>query len=160
MELRNSWMYSMKRHAAMLGAATLLIVSRAGTLLSKFPSAHDAAGSGGVVADTVRGAGAQWRKLAVVWYSGDGWQAPNQESAMPQIEVNEEQIVRALDQLSPTARRTALAKLIRGYDALDRLIERNRDRIEAVCRERGVEFARLTEEEREQLIDDLLHQAS
>jgi hypothetical protein len=79
---------------------------------------------------------------------------------MPQIEVNEEQLLGALDQLSPAARRTALAKLIRGYDALDRLVERNRERIEAVCRERGLEFLRLTEEERERLMDDLLHQAS
>jgi len=79
---------------------------------------------------------------------------------MPQIEVNEEQVLRALDQLSPTARRSTLAKLIRGYDALDRLVERNCDRVEAMCRERGIEFARLTEEERERLIDDLLHQAS
>jgi len=71
---------------------------------------------------------------------------------MLQIEVNEEQVLRALDQLSPTARRSALAKLIRGYDALDRLVERNCDRV--------IEFARLTEEERERLIDDLLHQAS
>ena len=79
---------------------------------------------------------------------------------MPQIEVNEEQVLRALDQLSPTARRSTLAKLIRGYDALDRLVERNCDRVEAMCRERVIEFARLTEEEREQLIDDLLHQPS
>jgi hypothetical protein len=76
---------------------------------------------------------------------------------MPQIEVNEEQVLRALDQLSPTARRNALAKLIQGYDTLDRLVERNRDRIGAVCRERGLDFARLTEEERERLIDALLH---
>jgi hypothetical protein len=79
---------------------------------------------------------------------------------MPQIEVNEEEVLRALDQLSPAARRTALAKLVRGYDALDRLVERNRDRIEAVCRERGLDFARLTEEERERLVDDLLHTAT
>ena len=45
---------------------------------------------------------------------------------MPQIDVNEEQVLRALDQLSPTARRLALAKLIPEYDALDRLVERNR----------------------------------
>ena len=79
---------------------------------------------------------------------------------MPQIEVNEEQVLRTLDQLSPIAKRAAMAKLIRGYDALDRLIEHNRVRIEMLCQERGVEFARLTEEERERLIDDLLHQAS
>jgi hypothetical protein len=79
---------------------------------------------------------------------------------MPQIDVNEEQVLRALDQLSPTARRLALAKLIPGYDALDRLVERNRGRIEAMCRERGLDFARMTEEERERLIDDLLHQAA
>jgi hypothetical protein len=29
-----------------------------------------------------------------------------------------------------------------------------------VCRERGLDFARMTEEERERLIDDLLHQAA
>jgi len=74
--------------------------------------------------------------------------------------VNEEQVLRALDQLLPTARRTALAKLIRGYDALDRLVERNRGRIEALCRERGLDFARLTEDERERPIDDLLYQAA
>jgi len=78
---------------------------------------------------------------------------------MPQIEINEDQVLRALDQLSPTAKRSALARLIRGFDALDRLVARNRDRIEEVCRERGLEFARLTEEERERLIDDVLHQA-
>jgi hypothetical protein len=67
---------------------------------------------------------------------------------MPQIEVNEEQVLRALDQLSPTARRLALAKLIPGYDALDRLVEHNRGRIEAVCRERGLDFARMTDQVR------------
>jgi hypothetical protein len=78
---------------------------------------------------------------------------------MPQSEVDEDQVLRALDQLSPAARRAALARLIRGFDALDRLVDRNREGIEALCRARGLEFARLTEEEREQFIDDLLHQA-
>jgi hypothetical protein len=78
---------------------------------------------------------------------------------MPQIEVNEDQVLRALDQLSPTAKRAALARLLRGFDAIDRIEARNRDRIEAICRERGLDFSRLTEEERERLIDDLLHQA-
>ena len=79
---------------------------------------------------------------------------------MPQIEVNERQGLQALNQLSPAARRQALTALIKGYDALDGLVERNRGRLEALCRERGLDFARMSEEERERLIDDLLHQDS
>ncbi len=76
---------------------------------------------------------------------------------MPKIEINEDQILSALDQLSPAARRVALAKLIGGLERLDRLVERNRGKIEAICRERAVDFSRLTEEEREVLVDGILH---
>ena len=76
---------------------------------------------------------------------------------MPKIEINEDQILSALDQLSPAARRVALAKLIGGLERLDRLVERNRGKIEAICRERGVDFSGLTEEEREVLVDGILN---
>ena len=76
---------------------------------------------------------------------------------MPQIDVNEEQILRALEQLSPVAKRRALTRLIAGFEQLDRLVEQNRTRLETVCRERGVDFSTLTEEQREAFIDDLLH---
>ena len=79
---------------------------------------------------------------------------------MARIEVTDEQILGCLDQLSPAARRAALAKLIGGMDRLDRLVERNRQKIEAVCRARGLDFARLTEVERETFVDDLLHSGS
>lgn len=75
---------------------------------------------------------------------------------MPKIEVDDEQILNCLDQLSPSARRAAIVKLIGGMEKLDRLVERNRAKIEAICRERGVEFSRLTEEEREVLVDEIL----
>ena len=77
---------------------------------------------------------------------------------MPSIELTEEQVLRCLDQLSPAARRAALMKLVTGIERLDLLIEQNRQKLEAVCRTRGVEFARLTEEQRETLIDDILHE--
>jgi hypothetical protein len=77
---------------------------------------------------------------------------------MPKIEVNDEQSLGCLDQLSPAARRKALARLIGGLEQLDRLVERSRGRIEAVCRERGLDFSSLTEEEREALVDDILHE--
>ncbi len=76
---------------------------------------------------------------------------------MPQIEVNEEQVLKALEQLSPAATRMALARLIRGLAQLDRFVEQNRPRLEALCRERGIDFSALSEEEREAFIDDLLH---
>lgn len=77
---------------------------------------------------------------------------------MPRIEVSDEQILSCLDQLSPQARRAALAKLIGGLERLDRLVEQNRERIEMICRERGLDFSRLTEEEREALVDEILHE--
>ena len=51
---------------------------------------------------------------------------------MPTIEVNDEQILRCLDQLSPAGRRAALQKLLGGLDRLDRLIER----LEELCHPR------------------------
>jgi hypothetical protein len=77
---------------------------------------------------------------------------------MPTIEVNDEQILRCLDQLSPAGRRAALLKLIGGLDRLDLLMERNRSKLELVCQARGVEFFKLTEEQREALIDAILHE--
>ena len=59
--------------------------------------------------------------------------------------------------LSSAARRAALARLSGGPERLDRLVERNRGKIEEICRERGLDFSRLTEEEREGLVDDILH---
>ena len=76
---------------------------------------------------------------------------------MPKIEANEEQILIALEQLSPAARRVALARLIGGLERLDRLVDRNREKIETICRDRGLDFSRLTEEEREALVDEILH---
>lgn len=78
---------------------------------------------------------------------------------MPKIEVSDEQILSCLDQLSPRARRAALAKLIGGLERLDRIVERNREKIETICRERGLDFSRLTEEEREALVDEILHES-
>lgn len=77
---------------------------------------------------------------------------------MPTIEVNDEQILQALDQLSPAGRREALRKLIGALERLDRLVEQNRAKLEALSRTRGRDFSRLTEEDREALIDEILHE--
>ena len=77
---------------------------------------------------------------------------------MPTIDVNDEQILRCLDQLSPAGRRAAIQKLISGLERLDLLVERNWPKLESVCQARGLEFSKFTEEEREALIDEILHE--
>jgi hypothetical protein len=77
---------------------------------------------------------------------------------MPTIDVNDEQILRCLDQLSQAGRRAAIQKLIGGLDRLDLSMERNRLKLELVCHARRVELSKITEGEREALIDEILYE--
>jgi hypothetical protein len=77
---------------------------------------------------------------------------------MPKIEIPEEQILDALNDLSPHARREALRRLVPRASYLERAIERNGPRIEALARNRGLDWAALGDDQREQLIDELLHE--
>ncbi len=79
---------------------------------------------------------------------------------MPTIEINDEQILRCLDQLSPEGKKNALRQLLGGLERLDRLVDKNRERLDAICKARGVDFGRMTEEEREQLVDRILHESA
>ena len=77
---------------------------------------------------------------------------------MPKIDVPEEQIIQSLDDLSPQARREALRRLLPQAAYLERALERNRPRIEALARDRGLDWNSLSEEQREQLVDEILHE--
>lgn len=77
---------------------------------------------------------------------------------MPQIEVSEQQIVDALDRLSPKGRREAVRRLIAGASVLDRTIETLQPRLAEIARQRGVDWAKLSDEERERLVDEILHE--
>jgi hypothetical protein len=77
---------------------------------------------------------------------------------MPKLNLVEEEIVQSLDQLSPRGRREALKRLLPTAAYLERAVERNRLRIEALARQRGLDWNTLTEDQKEQLVDDLLHQ--
>jgi hypothetical protein len=83
---------------------------------------------------------------------------PEQETTMPKIEVPEETILDSLDELSPRARSEALRRLLPMSRYLERAIERNRPRIEALARERGLDWNALSDQQRESLIDDLVHE--
>ncbi len=73
-------------------------------------------------------------------------------------QLNEEQILEALNQLSPTGKRKVLSKLIGDLEEFDRIVDRNQEKLRAICIERGIDFSNLTEEEREELIDEILHE--
>lgn len=77
---------------------------------------------------------------------------------MPTIDILEEQILQSLDQLSPQARRQAIKRLLPSAAYLERAIERNRPRMEALAKQRGLDWNALTEDQKEQLVDQILHE--
>jgi hypothetical protein len=77
---------------------------------------------------------------------------------VPQIEVSEQQIVDALDRLSPRGRREAVRRLIAGASVLDRTIDELQPRIVEVARQRGLDWTKLSDEERERLVDEILNE--
>jgi hypothetical protein len=77
---------------------------------------------------------------------------------VPQIEVSEQQILDALDRLSPRARREAVRRLVAGASQLESVIDSVQPRIVELARQRGLNWAGLSDEERERLVDDILHE--
>jgi hypothetical protein len=77
---------------------------------------------------------------------------------MPLIDANDQQILDSLDRLSPRGRREAVLRLVTGVSMIDRTVERLRPRLVAVAKQRGLDWTRLSDEERERLVDDVLHE--
>jgi hypothetical protein len=77
---------------------------------------------------------------------------------VPQIDVSEQQILDALDRLSPAGRREAVRRLVAGASTLEHMIGTLQPRIAEVARQRGLNWAGLSDEQRERLVDDVLHE--
>ena len=77
---------------------------------------------------------------------------------MPTIAVLEDQLLQSLDQLSPQARRQAIKRLLPSAAYLERAVERNGPRMEALAKQRGLDWDTLTEDQKEQLVDQILHE--
>jgi len=77
---------------------------------------------------------------------------------MPQIDVTEQQLLDALDRLSPKGRRDAIRRLVAGAAALDRTVDTLQPRIVELAKQHGLEWAKLSDEERERLVDEILHE--
>lgn len=70
-----------------------------------------------------------------------------------------EQIVQLVKQLPSRGKRAVLMALAEEREKeRDTLLEYGETRIRHICAQRGLDWASLTDEERERLIDDLLHE--
>jgi hypothetical protein len=78
---------------------------------------------------------------------------------MSALELNDEQVISLVRQLPAARKRTALLAL--AQDAQTRREERMRfgeAQLRSVCAERGLDWDRMSEDERETFVDDLLHE--
>jgi len=74
------------------------------------------------------------------------------------LPLRESQVVELIQQLSPEGKRAVLRTLILDLDQFELLVDYGNERIRALCQQRGIDWDSLSEEERERLIDDLLHE--
>ncbi len=75
------------------------------------------------------------------------------------LEIPESQLVEWAQKLSPSVKQTLLRALIPEMDALEQLLQYGDERIRDVAARRGMDWDSLNEQQREKLIDDILHEA-
>jgi arsenate reductase-like glutaredoxin family protein len=76
---------------------------------------------------------------------------------MPKLELSEEQVLELLLQLSPEGKRKAL-EILKQDAEWEQVAQEVRKRWKEICAERGIDWERLSDEEREALVDEWLHQ--
>jgi hypothetical protein len=74
------------------------------------------------------------------------------------LEVPVPQVVEWVQQLSPEAKQSVLRMLFPRLDQLEALVDCGSWRGRALCAERGLDWDGMTEEERQRLVDELLHE--
>jgi TRAP-type C4-dicarboxylate transport system substrate-binding protein len=78
---------------------------------------------------------------------------------MPKMELSDEQIVELILQLPPERQRAVLQMLSAARDAWwQRVLAEGEQQMRRLCAERGLNWDAMTEEERESLVDDLIHE--
>ncbi|MBM3182044.1 MAG: hypothetical protein FJZ86_17115 [Chloroflexi bacterium] len=75
------------------------------------------------------------------------------------LEIPEAQLVEWVQRLSPSVKQSVLRALIPEMDALEQLLQYGDERIRSVSAQRGIDWDSLNEQQREKLINDILHEA-
>jgi len=78
--------------------------------------------------------------------------------AVVHLTIPESQIVELVQHISPAAKRAVLRTLIPHLNELEDLVDYGNQQIRALCAQRGLDWASMSEDEREQLIGELLHE--
>lgn len=74
------------------------------------------------------------------------------------LTVPEAQLVEWVQQLSPANKHKVLRALIPALDDYEALVAYGSERARAIAAERGLEWATLTDDQRETLVDTVLHE--
>ena len=77
---------------------------------------------------------------------------------MPTIQLSEEQVLDMARRLSASERRKLLRILIPDMDRFEGFVDYGEQRAREVSAQRGLDWDRLTPEERERLVDEILHE--
>lgn len=78
---------------------------------------------------------------------------------MPTLELTDQQVVALVKQLPPDQKRLALLALAEGAAARrDERMEFAQTQLRRVCAERGLDWDKMSEAERESFIDNLVHE--
>ncbi len=75
------------------------------------------------------------------------------------LEIPESQLVEWARRLSPSVKQSLLRALIPEMDALEQLLQYGNERIRDVAARCGIDWNSLNEQQREKLINDILHEA-
>lgn len=79
---------------------------------------------------------------------------------MPTIDLTPEQVIELMQQLPVPARQKALAVLLEGLVSDEKArSESMKASVRSACHERGMDWDSMSDDDREQFIDDLLHEA-
>jgi hypothetical protein len=78
---------------------------------------------------------------------------------MPTLELTDEQVLQLVRQLPVERRRDALVALAENAArGRNERMERAESQLRRLCAERGLDWDRVSEEQREALVDDLIHE--
>jgi len=74
------------------------------------------------------------------------------------LESPEPEIVEWVKKLSPQAKRSVLKALVAGYEDFERLVEYGSARARELCKAQGLDWDRLSDQERQDWVDRMLHE--